>query len=160
MIERMDVVVQRVHTSWTKKSRGGPEAARRNAAPTAFLLPDDLRSGVHEVAMRESDCFEPHMAARDLSAAETILREVDGLLRVDPPAVTLFAMPRRNRRPPAVRLARGQWLQWQINYRFAGSWGRDWSYRLETLNIAFGPAAPDVFLREPTRCVDERRALR
>lgn len=29
----MDAVVQWVCTSWTKKSRGGAEAARRNAAP-------------------------------------------------------------------------------------------------------------------------------
>lgn len=110
--------------------------------------------------MRESDSFEPRMRVRDLSAPGTVLREADGLLRVAPPGVTEFAMPRRDRRPPAVRLAPGQWLQWQINYRFAGSGDGSWSYRLETFNILYGPAAPDVFLGVPTRRVDERRALR
>lgn len=110
--------------------------------------------------MQESDSFEPRMQVRDLSAPGTILREADGLLRVDPPEVSLFAMPRRNRRPPAVRLAPGQWLQWQINYRFVGSCGGAWSYRLETFNIVYGSATPDVFLGVPTRRVDERRALR
>lgn len=160
MIEPMDVVVQRVLTSWTKKSRGGLEAARRNAAPTAFLLPPGLSSALHEVAMRESDSFEPRMRVGDLSAPGTVLREADGLLRVDPPAVTMFAMPRRDRRPPAVRLAPGQWLQWQINYRFVGCCDRSWSYRLETFNILYGSASPEVFLGVPTRRVDERRALR
>ncbi|MFF3920643.1 hypothetical protein ACFYZB_46115 [Streptomyces sp. NPDC001852] len=156
----MDVVVQRVRTSWTKKSRGGPGAARRNAAPTAFSLPPGLSTAHHEVAMREFDSFEPRIQVRDLSAPGTVLREVDGLLRVDPPEVSMFAMPRRNRRPPAVRLAPGQWLQWQINYRFVGSCDGAWSYRLETFNIVYGSAAPDVFLGVPTRRVDERRALR
>ncbi|MGW4991498.1 hypothetical protein ACWEQ3_28215 [Streptomyces mirabilis] len=155
----MDAVVQRVRTSWTKKSRGGSEAARRNAAPTAFLLPPGLSSALHEVAMRESDSFEPRIQLRDLSAPGTILREVDGLLRVDPPEVSMFAMPRRNRRPPAVRLVPGQWLQWQINYRFVGRCDGAWSYRLETFNILYGSAMPDVFLGVPARHVDERRSL-
>jgi hypothetical protein len=32
----MEAVVQWVRTSWTKRSRGEPGAARRNAAPAAF----------------------------------------------------------------------------------------------------------------------------
>ncbi|WP_078943450.1 hypothetical protein [Streptomyces aureus] len=156
----MDVVVQRIRTSWTKKSRGGLGAARRNAAPTAFALPRRLNAALHEVAMQESDSFEPRVQVRDLSAPGMILREVDGLLRVDPPEVSMFAMPRRDRRPPAVRLAPGQWLQWQINHRFVGRCDGAWSYRLETFNIVYGSAAPDVFLGVPARRVDERRALR
>ncbi|MET7436670.1 hypothetical protein [Streptomyces sp. NPDC005568] len=110
--------------------------------------------------MQESDSFEPHVHVRDLSAPGTIIREVDGLLRVNPPEVSTFAMPRRHRRPSAVRLAPGQWLQWQINHRFVDRCDGGWSYRLETFNIVYGPAAPDVFLGVPTRRVDERRALR
>ncbi|MGW7540935.1 hypothetical protein ACWGKQ_07415 [Streptomyces sp. NPDC054770] len=156
----MDAVVQRIRTSWTKKSRGGPEAARRNAAATVFSLPPGVSSALHEVTMRESDSFEPRMQVRDLSMPGVILREVDGLLRVDPPEVSMFAMPRRNRRPPAVRLAPGQWLQWQINYRFVGSCGGAWSYQLETFNILYGLGMPDAFLGVPTRRMDERRPLR
>ncbi|SFG37270.1 hypothetical protein SAMN02787118_119151 [Streptomyces mirabilis] len=110
--------------------------------------------------MGEADSFEPRMQVRDLSAPGVILREVDGLLRVDPPEVTMFGMPRRNRRPRAVRLAPGQWLQWLINYRFVGRCDGAWSYQLETFNIFFGSAAPDVFLGIPTRRVDERGTLR
>lgn len=160
MIEPMDAVVQRVRTSWTKKSRGGPEAARRNAAPTVFPLPPGLGSAVHEITMRESDAFAARTQVAELSAAGVIVRRVDGLLRVDPPEISLFGMPRRVRRPPAVRLAPGQWLQWQINFRFAGCCDGSWSYRLDTFNILWGSAAPGVFLGVPTRRVDERGSLR
>ncbi|MFE7670667.1 hypothetical protein ACFU5N_00435 [Streptomyces albidoflavus] len=156
----MDAVVQRVRTSWTKKSRGGPEAARRNAVPTAFLLPVGMGSALHDVTARESGSFEPHMRVRDLAAAGLILREAHGLLRVDPPEVSMFGMPRRNRRPPAVRLAPGEWLRWQINLRFVGRCDGAWSYQLATFNISYGCAPLEVFLSSPTRRVDERVPLR
>lgn len=132
----------------------------RNAAPTAFPLPSGLTSGLHEVSMPESAAFSPCEREGDLSDPGLALHEVDGLLRVRPPQTSSFSMPRRDRRPPAVRLAPGQWLQWQINYRFVGACGGEWSYRLDTFNICYGPAAPDVFLGTPTRRVDERGFLR
>ncbi|MEU6602543.1 hypothetical protein [Streptomyces flaveolus] len=52
----------------------------------------------------------------------------------------------------------GAWLRWQINYRFSG-YSRDWTYRLDTLNIAFGPAPTNLFLGTPTHHVDELAAL-
>ncbi len=160
MIDSMDVVVQRVRTSWTKASRGGPGAAARNAAPTVFPLPPGLRSGLHDVAMGEADAFSPRVSEHDLSRPGIVLREVDGLLQVGPPETSSFSMPPRNRRPPKVRLGPGQWLQWQINYRFGGGWSETWTYRLDTFNVAYGPASSDVFLGTPTRCVDERGFLR
>lgn len=104
----MDAVVQRVCTSWTKKSRGGFEAARRNATPTAFLLPPDLSSALHGVAMRESDSFEPRTQVQDLSAPGTILREVDGLLRVDPPGGGEHVCHATTQSAPACRSS-GSW---------------------------------------------------
>ncbi len=155
----MDIVVQRVQTSWTKKSRGGAEAALRNAASTAFALPPGLSSALHEVTMRESDAFQPRMQVRELTGAGIGFREVDGLLRVAPPEIP-SGVPRRDRRPPAVRLAPGQWLQWQINHRFGGGWSGTWTYRLETFNVAYGPVPPDVFLGTASHRVDERGFLR
>lgn len=38
-------------------------------------------------------------------------------------------MPLRDWRHPAVQLAPGEWLRWQINYRFGGC--TNWTYRLE-----------------------------
>ncbi|MER5890593.1 hypothetical protein ABT160_42775 [Streptomyces sp. NPDC001941] len=160
----MDTVIQWVRTSWTKRSRGGPEASRRNAAPTAFPLPLLAPPYVHEVLLREADGFQPRFVTREglpdsVADIGVVLREDGGKLRVQP-AVTPFGLPRRWRRPPAVRLARGEWLRWQVNYRFTGTHGGEWTYRLDTLNIAYGTAAADLFLGTPTRSFSELAALR
>jgi hypothetical protein len=159
----MQPVVQWVRTCWTKASRGGVAAARRNAAPIAFPLPSGVAPLVHEVVMREGDDFTTHAEhSTGLPELDDVeLRMVDDRLRVMLVA-SAWGMPRRNRRPPAVLLKPGQWLRWHINYRFAAgcSCGAEWSYRLDTLNIAHGPVSVDAFLHEPHHLVDERGFLR
>lgn len=86
--QRVDVVVQWVRTSWTKRSRGGTEAARRNAVPTAFPLPILRTPFVHEVLTDEHDDFQPHSTTRDgLPDSDddlgVSLREAGGLLRIE-----------------------------------------------------------------------------
>lgn len=157
----MQAVVQWVRTSWTKQSRGGAGATRRNAAPTAFQLPAVPPPFTHEVLMHEHDGFQPQSTTREglrdsTSDSAVLLQEAGGLLRVQL-TVTPFGKPRRWRRPPAQRLARGEWLRWQVNYRFAGN--DEWTYRLDTLNIAYGPTQADLFLGTPTHHVDELATL-
>ena len=159
----METVVQWVRTSWTKRSRGGAEASRRNSAPVGFRLPAMQAPFVHEVSMAERDGFQPRFETHDglgrVHEAALILRTADGLLRVQL-TVTPFGMPRRWRRPPAVRLGYGEWLRWQVNYRFAGTGDGEWTYRLETLNVVHGPASADIFLGIPTHHVKELAPLR
>lgn len=63
--------------------------------------------------------------------------------------------------PPGVRLIPGQWVRWQLNYRFSSALGiRGWSYWLDTFNIAYGPVNADVFLSTPTVFIDEQGPLR
>jgi hypothetical protein len=161
--DQVEAVVQWVRTSWTKRSRGGAGATRRNAAPIAFPLPDQLSPFVHEVAMWEYEGFRPQRAVRTGLPDDgdpVLLREANGLLRVQL-TVAEFGMPRRRRRPPAVRLARGEWVRWQVNYRFSHSCGGGWTYRLDTLNLFHGPAGSrDLFLGEPTYYVSELGSLR
>ncbi|GAB3668658.1 hypothetical protein GCM10027589_35300 [Actinocorallia lasiicapitis] len=156
----MDVVVQWVRTSWSKNARGGPEAAVRNRAPSAFPLPEQGAPLLHEVVLEESDAFRPRGSHRPEPPGRAILdlREQDGGLRVMV-VPNRWGAPRERRRPPAVRLARGAWLRWQINYRFVGASSGHWFYRLDTFNIAHGPAAPELFLGTPDRVVDERARL-
>ena len=54
---------------------------------------------------------------------------------------------------------RGQWLRWQVNYRFSLSWEGDWHYRPDTLNLAYGEVDASAFLGVPTQIVDERARL-
>ncbi|MER8062726.1 MULTISPECIES: hypothetical protein [unclassified Streptomyces] len=157
----MEITVQWIRTSWTKQSRGGEAAARRNAAPVGFTVPASPPPFAHVVGMHEQDSFEPCGGQEDLRKVDVQLREADGRLRVLPRVRPLFAVPPRPRRPPAVRLAPGQWVRWQLNYRFGSAAGiRNWSYWMDTFNIAYGSVEADVFLSEPTVCVDERGPLR
>ncbi|MEE6311103.1 hypothetical protein V1634_30150 [Plantactinospora veratri] len=159
----MDVTVQRIRTTWSKRSRGFPQAALRNSAPTAFPLPD-LPDGplplLHEVVMREENDFVPEVrSVHDLPPRHELnLRLMRDVLRVQLPAS--FGAPVRNHRP-VVMLQHGEWVRWQTNNRFSSMTGMaDWHYVLRTVSIGFGPMTRDAFLGEPDYRVDERAALR
>ncbi|MEU7019182.1 hypothetical protein ABZ990_00800 [Streptomyces sp. NPDC046203] len=176
----MDITVQWVRTFWTKESRGGPAATRRNALPAGFPLPDEVPYGspgasgsfspplsspssgfAHYVEMAERDGFAPRPMVRNLDEVGLRLRDEGDRLRVLARVEPLCGVPPRRRRPPAVRLLPGQWVRWQLNYRFSSAVGlRDWLYWLDTFNIAYGPRDRDVFLTEPTVLIDERGSLR
>jgi hypothetical protein len=77
--------------------------------------------------MGEHDGFRPRLTVHEGRSgigpdSGVCLREENGLLRIRF-TVTPFGMPRRWRRPPAVRIRPGEWLRWQVNYRFAGTCG-------------------------------------
>ena len=157
----MEITIQWIRTSWTKESRGGEAASRRNAAPIGFALPLAEVATAHMIRMHERDGFDPYDTQEDPGKVDVQLREADGRLRVFPRVQPLFALPPRPRRPPAVRLGPGQWVRWQLNYRFSSAAGmQGWSYWLDTFNIAYGPVDADVFLSEPTVVVNEQGPLR
>ncbi|UNO39822.1 hypothetical protein [Streptomyces sp. MST-110588] len=171
----MEAAVQWVRTTWTKKSRGGEAATRRNAAPVGFALPYERASFpceqapspyerapfAHVVRMHERDGFAPYDSREELSKVAVQLREADGRLRVLPQVWSRYALPARRRRPPTVRLVPGQWVRWQLNYRFSSAMGiRGWTYWLDTFNIAYGPVDADAFLSAPPVFIDERGYLR
>jgi hypothetical protein len=158
----MEITVQWIRTSWTKESRGGEAAARRNSAPIGFVLPPaGATASAHVIRMRERDGFEPCAAREARRTVDVQLREADGRLRVFPRVQPVFALPPRPRRPPAVRLAPGRWVRRQLNYRFSSAMGiRGWSYWLDTFDIAYGPVDSEVFLSTPTVFVDEQGPLR
>ncbi|MEU4333973.1 hypothetical protein AB0F59_05035 [Micromonospora lupini] len=123
----------------------------------SFALPTQAVPLTHEVDMAEADGFAPReaVAAPGPYRSEARLRVVDGQLQVELIAAS-WGVPRRHRRPPAVRLAQGEWLRWQINYRFTGMNGGATLYRLDTLSLAHGAVPADTFLGDPPRFIDER----
>ncbi|TDP96213.1 hypothetical protein [Labedaea rhizosphaerae] len=156
----MDIAAQVVTTSWTKRSRGAPAADRRNAAPISFPLPDVTLPVLHEVMMDECSDFEPREQATHSvpDASIVTLKLVNAQLRVQATA-SPWGSVRRRHRPPAVNLTLGSWVRWMLNYRLVDTSTGEWSYRAETLNLAYGPVGADVFLGEPTHLVDERMSL-
>ncbi|MGJ5756012.1 hypothetical protein FB563_7710 [Streptomyces puniciscabiei] len=152
----MDITVQWVRTFWTKRSRGGTAAARRNGVPVGFPLPEVPLDRAHLVRVTERKDFTPEESRMDLNGIPMSLRERDGTLRVFAHCGPLSGLPPRPRRPPAVRLRPGQWVRWQLNHRYSSAAGTaDWSYWLDTFNVAYGPVGHEVFLGEPTVLVDE-----
>lgn len=151
----MDVVAQWVRTSWTKRSRGGPAATRRNAAPVGFSLPTLRFPAVHEITIQEWYDFAPRDTVRDGAPEGVGLTEQDGCLRVELTDLPV-GRPHRWWRPRPILLAPGEWLRWQLNYRTTTMHSGDWIYHLRTLNLAYGPVPPHVFTGRPTRTVDER----
>lgn len=111
--------------------------------------------------MSERDSFEPHSSRKALRQIGVSLRDEGDRLRVLARVEPLFGLPPRPRRPPSVRLLPGQWIRWQLNHRFTSALGiRDWSYWLDTFNIAYGLIDRDIFLSERTVTVDERGPVR
>lgn len=121
-----------------------------------FQLPHVPSGFAHFIQMSEADGFEPCVGRKDMGEIGVSLRDEGDRLRVMARVEPLFGLPPRPRRPPAVRLGPGQWVRWQLNYRFTSALGiRGWSYWLDTFNIAYGPVDRDVFLSDPSVCIDE-----
>jgi hypothetical protein len=78
------VTVQRVRASWTKRSRGGEAAARRNAVPVGYALPDGAPPLAHIVEIREWEDLTPCDDRAELRHVSAELRRVDGRLGVFP----------------------------------------------------------------------------
>lgn len=160
-----DFVVQHTSVTWTKASRGSPGAARRNAVAHGYPLSQAaLRGrGVHHVCLDEADGFAAVEEWAALPDPDR-WRDHELRLRVDADALRVhlepgaWGMPRRHGRPPAVRLAAGESLRWQINVRMHSDAG--WWYRHDIYGVARAPYAADVFLGTPTRDVDELAYLR
>jgi hypothetical protein len=159
MMTAVDVIAQRVRTSWSKRSRGFPSAATRNAVPTAFPLPSGQPPLFHDVTMDESDGFTPRMITLHEAPPQTLgLRRVGDSLLVRVP--NGFGVPVRAHRP-VVTLRSGEWIRWQLNNRHSSAAGMaEWHYTLTTISIAFGPVPTDAFLRDAPHVVDELAVLR
>ncbi|AEV83590.1 hypothetical protein ACWT_2851 [Actinoplanes sp. SE50] len=155
-MKAVDVIVQRVRTTWSKQSRGNPGAALRSAVPEAFPLPAAGAPLFHDITVAEDEDFVPREAILPQPPAAAFgLRLVGNALRVQLP--NGHGAPARAPRP-VLTLRRGDWLRWHLNNRHAEQTG--WYYSQTTVSIAFGPTAPDTFLGAPPHTIDERARLR
>lgn len=147
------IVVQRVLTEWTKRSRGAPGAVRRNAVAEAFPLPSARGAGdlwVHQVTAREQDDFAVRETAGAGAAGvwvEVMGTEavVTGLAGAWCQCCTVFP-PRPER--VVLRLAPGQWGRWRVNFRFwDGFEGSEWRYQKWVVNVGHlrRPPAAELF---------------
>lgn len=171
------IVVQRVVTEWSKRSRGGETARRRAGVPRAYPLPSTMPGPavlVHQIMAREENDFAPQEAARThdvLPPADILHREHIGgvFLRPDGDRVVVIGCPDPRGAPERFghprtlfTLGRGEHSAWLVNFRFTDQTGA-WYYQHWSVNVAHADAPPaaDLFLRAtPARIVDEREYLR
>jgi hypothetical protein len=160
------IAIQEINVIWTKRSRGGSAAQRRNAVPEALALAiPTLPAEMPFALVREQFIFNeakdftqqhfpadveafPAKKQLKMGCVEIILR--DGRLDAIYTYTTYCAgAPRRDLHPrTALQLEAGQWGQLMYNGRF--SFEEDWNYRKTVLNIAYGEMFnSDIFFTPP-----------
>lgn len=148
------LLVQHIVLQWTKRSRGMPNAARRNAVPTRYAVPTPTVPGtmhVHEVRSAEWQDFRPEQSLASLDPVQKQgpfgFTVHDGELTVSYTYSGLtFGQPNRGRyRHRLFRLKTGETGRFLINGRFS-SYSGQW-YAQHVLNVAWLAAFDaDVFL--------------
>ena len=172
----MFIVVQSIRVQWTKQSRGGTRATRRNTVPVALPLPVmDLRDIDHPIILIQHDLHydEPDFAISHQSfdvgqmAFNTRheLRCVDvwaqrAHLRVRYQYGRYCAgAPERSASPKTLDLGLGDWGRVIFNERFG--WASGWSYHQQVHNIALvSELDADLFLSEPPHLMTDLADLR
>lgn len=169
------IVVQRVLTRWTKRSRGAPGAVRRNAVSEAFPLPSTRQAGVlvHRVVAREEDDFavqERQLESYELPEFGLLMLDDTAGVRLEMTAGGLavigvtdvwcqcFTVFPRRRERVVLRLLPGEWGRWRLNFRLWEDDGRsDWSYQKWVVNVGHLPTpTTDLFLTTaPVAVTDE-----
>jgi hypothetical protein len=171
------ILVQHIICSWSKASRGGPSAARRNAVPEALPLPD---AGVgkrgdaliqHTASYGEGNDFAS--PSRDSFTAESAGVISIGCVRVEPlggGARVAFeydfrraGMPPRETHPRAqtktdFELGVGEWGRVLYNGRFSSDEG-GWWYQKTVVNVGcYDEVQAGVFVSTPPLYTVDRMA--
>lgn len=142
------LIVQRITTEWTKASRGGDSATKRNATPNAMQLPPlaGASSGylLHDIRYLEWEHFECHADVVE-SDFQTHIRIEPVFLHVTREHVTArfvwswhhCGAPERDSHD-LFHLSLGQWGRFTCNGRFGAesSSGREWGYHKTVFNVA------------------------
>jgi hypothetical protein len=168
------IVFQSVHTYWTKASRGGIGARRRNELPRSLPLPLECftaKCAIHRVGFSEFNdfhCIESITKGRafsDLNIRDLVLiMDGDSLvieLRHDPnnAAIANRIYPVQN--IPAFSLNADEWGQLLYNGRYVVDDTGDWWYEQNIYNIGlFSKVTVDRFVAtKPTKRFAEMASL-
>ncbi len=160
------IVVQHIETRWTKRSRGMPGAAARNAVPRVMPLPafpegpDGIR--VHKVMADEARGFDLHQHTEIVAPGHGFTKY--WALRFVPagPDVVVELRyeshehglpPRDETRRPIFRLKPGEIGTLHINGRFSYTSGQ--YYKQHFVNVAHVETAPrGIFTRAADHFTD------
>ncbi len=161
------IVAQFVVVDWTKRSRGAPGAAVRNAVPEAFRLPPLPPADVvvHDVWADEAGGFVPEeKLTADAQGRMFRFAVVDGRVAVRLLSTAVAGYSAWGTPQVVLRVAPGTWSRVVWNRRYAST-SSEWRYRKFVLNVAWwqgldGPPPLDLFVATaPARTVDRQDHL-
>lgn len=185
--EQLQIAIQVIQTTWTKASRGGQGAERRNAVPDAYSLPlPDQRKvspqpqyARHQLRCAECEEFRP-------TPQQLVTDEMRGTLIIDrlsihpPDSADILRVTYQPRRPAHLTYARdqsgeyrpggqealalrlGEWGQIRYNWRHHTLYDGDWWYDLWVVNVGyFTELHTDAFLGDaPSKVYSQLSRLR
>jgi hypothetical protein len=164
--------IQRITTKWTKLSRGGDGAVRRNATPDGLPIPPISDSSadyiLHDNRFLEWEEFDHNSTLTVLNIEPHILLEPLILHITSDYVATRFiwswnhcGAPERDSHD-SFQLSLGQWGRFTCNGRFGheSSFGREWIYHKTVFNVAFvRDFRSDLFLQSIPNANDSRLAV-
>lgn len=159
----MRIVVQEILIEWSKDSRGGPKAGKRNAVPEVFVLPEIPRlieTPVlhHWISVEEGRGFALDRADSTLSQAVLPFKagSIEVRERGSEIVVTyrhngmMAGAPTRVAPPKNIPLVVDQWMRIAYNGRYGGE--GHWWYRKMIFNIGlFTEPRANVFMATSPR---------
>jgi len=181
----MKIAIQAIQTIWTKDSRGGQGATRRNAVPEAFPLPSPDRRQVaaspsyvfQQIRCIERDDLRP--TAQPLASDALLDTLVIDQLSIHPPDDTgIVHLNYHPRRPTylgyardnsgdyhpggdeALALRTGEWGRIRYNWRHGATVSDDeWWYDQWVVNVGcFPELRADAILERPPSKIHSRLA--
>lgn len=138
----MKTLIQLIETHWTRRSRGAPEAAARNAVPELLRFPAvELAESVllQQIAFHERDGFAPQPLPdfRVFAPNDATRHRLTVEHRGDVAELRYFGTSFTQKSPPhptdVLRLEPGSWLRIVGNRRTAHD--EFWSYEKFVFNI-------------------------
>src|ERR1019366_1341576 len=153
------VIIQCICTTWTKTSRGGVGATRRNSTPDAYLLPEsilhmsDTAFILHKVDSREQNNFQQPGETIEQKERSNPFRYnclklslTENVLDITLEWERSEGVPRRHAFPhTGFCVQNGQWGR--VMYNLRAAWAGNWVYKKHVLNIGFFPrSSSGIFL--------------
>lgn len=160
----MILVVQEIKTCWTKASRGGPGAVRRNAVPQVMKVPirqlqgQEVRMVHHKALFQEQACF--HAPEEQLIVNSTLHPLSVGCVIIRRSEQSAWAefrylgscggAPERGWVRKTLKAGPDEWVRVVYNGRFSGGWDAFWWYEKMAVNVGlFTEVSASVFTRAP-----------
>jgi len=155
MSNRTMMIIQHIETIWTKKSRGMPEAGKRNAVSRKLEIPVNAKRFdgilIHKVTAREWEDFSLEQKTEIIKNDKrywtlAFHRESDAVQVLFTYDYIRHGRPeRKDHRTPLFKLALGEWSSFHINGRFTSYSGQ--YYTQHFLNVGnIAEFNPDLFV--------------